>query len=112
MVVYPCIIMKQYNMGDINIKYNTYISKCIIATYHKKLLIKKNITVYVLSILYKLLYDYQNISHLSDKLQLKEKITTIISIYDIEPQIIIKFMKYYQCIYDLHYTKTTIQLFF
>ena len=112
MIVYPCIMMKQYNMENINIKYNTYISKCIIATYHKKILIKKNLNAYLLSILYKLLYDYQNISYLSDRLQLKEKIKHIIQLYDIEPQIIIKFMKYYQSMYDLDYTKNTIQLFF
>ena len=112
MIVYPCIMMKQYNMEHINIKYNTYISKCIIATYHKKILIKKNLNIYLLSILYKLLYDYQNILYLLDKIQLKEKIKNIIQLYDIEPQIIIKFMKYYQSMYDLNYTKNTIQLFF
>ena len=112
MVVYPIFLVKNYNMNTLTISYNTYISKCIISTYHKKLLYQKNMTTYHLSILYKLLYQYQDELNISKKSKVRDNIIHFINKYSTDTSFIIKFMKYYQNIYDLNYKKETLNLFF
>jgi len=112
MVVYPIFLVKKYNMEKLTIKYNTYISKCIISTFHKKILSQRNMTTYNLSILYKLLHQYQDELNISKKCSIKEHIINYIHTYSVDTSFIIKLMKYYQNMYDLNYKKTTLNLFF
>ena len=67
---------------------------------------------YTLCILYHLLYLYQQEGCLSKKNEILIIIKEYIKLYKIPCEGVSKFMKYFSGIYDLHYSKKQIQLFY
>tara|TARA_B100001123_G_C15210865_1_gene987199 strand:- start:227 stop:1462 length:1236 start_codon:yes stop_codon:yes gene_type:complete len=111
-IVYPIIITRRLSFDLSNITYNKYISKCIISTFHKKLFNKHSYDIVILSHLYHLLYLYQQEGCLSKKNEILIIVKEYIKLYKIPHEGVSKFMKYFSGVYDLHYSKKHIQLFY
>ena len=111
-IVYPISVTQRFSFDLSNITYNKYISKCIISTFHKKLFNKHSYDIVVLSYLYNLLYLYQKEGCLSKKNEILIMVKEYIKLYKIPLEGVSKFMKYFSGVYDLHYSKKHIQLFY
>tara|TARA_B100000427_G_scaffold329297_1_gene344965 strand:+ start:169 stop:1371 length:1203 start_codon:yes stop_codon:yes gene_type:complete len=104
-IVSPILLMRDKIKID-TINYNKYISKCIIYTYNRKLLVTHYLDHNILSFVYEAMNDYYH-SSLENKQKKKEIIKSFIELYQIPIKVLDKFLKYYS---DLK--KTDIKLFY
>jgi len=113
MIIVPITLTKNMGLDISRIKGNGYYSKCTISTYHEKIFNTHKLNNYILSYIYCLFRMFQNTMSPSIRENISNDIKEYISYYNIKEGHILKFLKYYQEIYNLSYTKKNItSLFF
>ena len=90
-IVKPILLLNHKKIKISNIIYNKYISKCIIYTYNRKLLIYHSLNYEILQFLYKMIFEY--IKCKSD--ENKKMINFYILKYIIPIKVLEKFHKFY-----------------
>jgi len=93
-IVYPIHLMNLNKVQINELIYNKYVSKSIIYTYNIKLLSTHNLDINILSFLYQLIKEYNDVSN-NNKYIYIHKIQEFINKYNIPIKIIEKFIKFF-----------------
>ena len=93
-IVYPIYLMNLNKIKINELIYNKYVSKSIIYTYNIKLLSTHNLDINILSFLYQLIKEYNDVSN-NNKYIYIHKIQEFINKYNIPIKIIEKFIKFF-----------------
>ncbi len=93
-IVYPIHLMNLNKVQINELIYNKYVSKSIIYTYNIKLLSTHNLDINILSFLYQLIKEYNDVSN-NNKYIYIHKVQEFINKYNIPIKIIEKFIKFF-----------------
>ena len=93
-IVYPIYLMNLNKVQLNELIYNKYVIKSIIYTYNIKLLITHNLDINILSFLYQLIKEYNDLSN-NNKYIYQDKIQEFINKCNIPNKIIEKFIKFF-----------------
>ena len=93
-IVIPILLIRNNDIKVLDMDYNKYISKCIIYTHNRKLLISNEINYEILKVLYNYVKKFTECD-LNKKSKVKDEIIMYINGYNIPVRIIEKFSKFF-----------------
>ena len=93
-IVIPILLIRNNDIKVLDMDYNKYISKCIIYTHNRKLLISNEINYEILTVLYNYVKKFTECD-LNKKSKVKDEIIMYINGYNIPVRIIEKFSKFF-----------------